>query len=111
MLAAARIGLTGSPGLRVSTAASGREGLALAVASKPDAILLDVVMPELDGPGTLRALGAQQATRDIPVVFLTASGDSDRARLVGLGAAGIIGKPFEPSQLGNLVSEALGWSR
>lgn len=111
MLRAAQVGLDRLSGWRVSTAASGREGIALATAARPDAILLDVVMPELDGPGTLHALGELAATRDIPVVFLTAaSGESDRARLIELGAAGVIAKPFEPPRLGNQLSEVLGWS-
>jgi CheY-like chemotaxis protein len=111
MVEAARIGLDRLSGWRVTTATSGHEGVALAAATGPDAILLDVEMPGLDGPGTLRALGEQEATRRIPVVFLTAAADSDRERLTALGAAGLIAKPFEPARLAGQVSEVLGWSR
>jgi CheY-like chemotaxis protein len=111
MLEAARIGLDRPSGWRVMTAASGREGIALAAAARPDAILLDFEMPGLDGPGTLEALGEQEATRDIPVVFLTAAADSDRVRLTALGAAGLIAKPFEPARLAERLSEVLGWDR
>src|SRR5689334_22271478 len=56
----------------VLTAARGTDGVARARTDRPDAILLDVMMPELDGPATLARLRADPATRDIPVVFLTA---------------------------------------
>jgi CheY-like chemotaxis protein len=111
MLQAARIGLDRLTGWRVSTAASGHEGVTLAASGQPDAILLDVVMPELDGPATLRALDDRDETRTIPVVFLTASDDADHARLIELGAVGLIAKPFDPGRLGDQLSEVLGWSR
>ncbi len=110
MLRAAQVGLDRLSGWRVSTAASGREGIALATAARPDAILLDVVMPELDGPGTLHALGELAATRDIPVVFLTGkSEDDDRRRFEALGATAVIAKPFNPQTLPEQVASALGW--
>jgi CheY-like chemotaxis protein len=111
MLAAARVGLARISGWQVTTATSGQEGIALAAAARPDAILLDVEMPGLDGPGTLQALGEQEATRDVPVVFLTAAADSDRVRLTALGAAGLIAKPFEPMRLAERLSEVLGWDK
>jgi CheY-like chemotaxis protein len=107
MLQAARIGLDRYCGWQVTTAASGDEGIALAASARPDAILLDVEMPGRDGPSTLRALGEQDATRDIPVVFLTAGG---RPELTLAGAAGVIAKPFEPARLGERLSEVLAWS-
>jgi len=85
---------------RVVKAASGAEGVALAAKERPDVILLDVMMPDLDGPATLGRLRADPATRAIPVIFVTAkSAPEDAARLTALGAAGVIAKPFDPMGL------------
>ena len=95
----------------VMTAASGRDGVQRARREQPDAILLDVMMPELDGPGTLAELRADPATRDIPVVFLTAkTQQADRARLAELGAAGILVKPFDPLKLPGEIAATLRWT-
>src|SRR5579864_1692403 len=94
----------------VLTAASGREGVASARSGQPDAILLDVTMPELDGPGTLAELRANPETRDIPVVFLTAKTQAvDRARLAQLAPAGILTKPFDPLKLAGELASTLNW--
>lgn len=109
ILSAAVLGLRRVPNWDVATAPSGRAGVELAASYRPDAVLLDVVMPELDGPGTLRALRDQASTHDTPVVFLTADhGHPDH--LVALGAAGVIAKPFQPAGLAEQLSEVLGWS-
>ena len=95
----------------VLTASSGRDGVARARTAQPDAILLDVMMPDLDGPGTLAQLRADPATRDIPVVFLTAkTQQAERARLAELGAAGILVKPFDPLKLPGEIAATLRWS-
>jgi CheY-like chemotaxis protein len=95
----------------VLTAASGRDGIARARAEHPDAILLDVMMPDMDGPSTLAQLQADPSTCDIPVVFLTAKAQSaDRTRLGQLGAAGILTKPFDPLRLAFDVAAALNWN-
>jgi CheY-like chemotaxis protein len=95
----------------VLTAASGREGILRARDLRPDAILLDVMMPDLDGPATLAELQADPATRDIPVLFLTAKTQSaERTRLAQLGAAGILTKPFDPLTLPHEVASALRWN-
>ena len=95
----------------VLTAASGRDGVNSARIHQPDAILLDVMMPGLDGPATLAELQADPATRDIPVLFLTAKTQTaERARLAKLGVAGILTKPFDPLQLASQVAAALRWS-
>jgi CheY-like chemotaxis protein len=95
----------------VLTAASGRDGIARARAGRPDAILLDVMMPDMDGPSTLAQLQADPTTRDIPVVFLTAKAQSaDRTRLAQLGVAGILTKPFDPLRLASDVAAALNWN-
>jgi DNA-binding response OmpR family regulator len=109
MRSAAALGLSRVAGWDVATAASGRAGVELAAGYRPDAILLDVVMPELDGPATLRALREQATTHDTPVVFLTA-GAGEPGALVALGAAGVIAKPFEPGELAAQLSEVLGWT-
>jgi CheY-like chemotaxis protein len=91
-------------------AGSGAEGLRLAAEQMPDAILLDVMMPEMDGPSTLRALRAQPATAGIPVVLLTAKVQAtDRSRFQDLGVSGVLTKPFDPMQLSRQVEELLGW--
>ena len=77
-----------------------------AVTDRPDAILLDVEMPDLDGAATLRALRNRAETYDVPVVFLTA-GEAPAA--AGEGPAGVIAKPFAPAELADRVDEVLGW--
>lgn len=96
-------------GWEVMTASSGSEGLAKAAATRPDAILLDVMMPDMDGPTTLARLQAEQATRDIPVVLLTAMAQAaDRQRFKALGVAGIIVKPYV--DLAAQLTRILGWT-
>ena len=81
-----QLGLSGR-GWRVTPAGSGAEGLELAEREPPDVILLDVVMPDLDGPATLSALRAAERTRDVPVVFLTGHGDISMAVGAAVGWA------------------------
>lgn len=105
-----QLGLSGT-GWRVTLASSGAEALELAGREPPDAIILDVEMPDLDGPGTLSALRAAECTRDVPVVFLTGTAEEDDVRrLRDLGATGVIGKPFAPAALPDLLASALGWA-
>ena len=90
------------------TAASGADGVAKAARDRPDAILLDVMMPFMDGPSTLRALRADPKTADIPVLFLTASAMiAEVERLESLDVVGILPKPFDPATLGARVRTAL----
>jgi CheY-like chemotaxis protein len=97
-------------GHQVTTAACGRDALVQARQERPDAILLDVMMPGLDGPATFERLQAEPSTRDIPVILLTARlQSSDRARLVGLGVRAVLSKPFDPMTLPGEVAEILGW--
>lgn len=106
----ARISLERVGGLYVITASSGEEGLRMAEAEQPDAVLLDAMMPGLDGPGTLQRLKAKEATAEIPVVFLTGSIQAiERERFRELGAVGILAKPFDPMNLATQVRECLGW--
>lgn len=106
----ARLSLEMTEGWRVSTATCGTVGAELARREKPDAILLDVMMPDKDGPSTLRELQRSEETRLIPVIFLTAKVQgADRRKFLELGVQGIIAKPFDPLTLGKQIREALAW--
>jgi CheY-like chemotaxis protein len=108
----ARIALEGQAGWQIRCAASGAEAVALAVAERPDAILLDVEMPEMDGPETVAALRAEPITAQTPIVFLTAHDDPDElARLRALDVAGVLSKPFDVGSLGDELAALLRWGR
>jgi len=97
-------------GWTILAARSGREGLKIAAEQKPDAILLDVMMPDMDGPSTFRNLQENEETKSIPVIFLTAKAQTREQRgFRELGAQGVISKPFDPLTLSDQVSEILGW--
>lgn len=90
--------LTG--GFKVSTATSGRQGIELAKKVKPDLILLDIFMPEMDGFETLERLKKDKDTTGIPVVMLTAKGDEvSMTRVMQLCGKLYITKPIESSEL------------
>lgn len=98
-------------GWQVLTASSGREGIATAETQQPDAILLDVMMPDMDGPTTFQHLQDNPDTCQIPVILLTAKVQaSDRRRYEELGVQGAIAKPFNPLQLAKEIAATLGWS-
>lgn len=110
MRAIVKVTLEKTAGWEVLTASSGGEALVQAE-SLPDVILLDVVMPEMDGPATMRKLRENQRTRNIPVILLTATEQSDDLRtLAELGAAALIAKPFDPVSLAPHIRAALGWT-
>lgn len=99
-------------GWEVEVASNGLQALELSSANAPDAILLDVMMPLMDGPTTLAGLRADPRTRDVPVVFLTAKVQpAERRRLEQLGAHGVLAKPFDPLRLHEQVADLLGWDR
>jgi CheY-like chemotaxis protein len=107
----ARLGLERVGGWSVATAAGSDEALDAVDDRWPDAVLLDVMMPGLDGPHTLARLRDLDGGEDLPVVFLTAKMQPDEvARLRGLGVAGVLGKPFDPMTLPGQVADVLGWS-
>jgi CheY-like chemotaxis protein len=109
--AVAQMSLEVVAGWTVVTAGSGSEALSVAAAEQPDAILLDVMMPDLDGPATLERLQADPATRLIPVVFLTAKVQAaDQRRFATMSVAGVLAKPFDPMELPGQVAGVLGWS-
>jgi CheY-like chemotaxis protein len=97
-------------GWEVLTASSGSEGLVKAEAEQPDAIFLDVMMPDMDGPTTFKKLQANPSTRHIPVFLLTAKVQaSEQRQFAQLGVTRVIAKPFAPMSLAKQVAEALGW--
>ncbi len=102
--------LEATEGWQVLGASSGPAGLHAAGAERPDVILLDVMMPGMDGIETLRRLRSDEATADIPVLFFTAKAEEEFARLLRLGAKGVIAKPFDPEILGRQIRSYLGWS-
>ncbi len=86
--------------MEVIEAANGMDGVEKARDAQPDAILLDVMMPSMDGPATLAALREEESTRHIPVVFVTARAmSSELSRLRSLGAQGVLTKPFNAMTL------------
>ena len=92
----------------VILATSGAEALALAEREQPDLILLDVMMPGMDGPTTLSALQAHAALASIPVIFMTAKvQEHEIQRYLALGAAGVICKPFDPLELPGQIRRIL----
>ena len=96
----AEISLTAVGGFDVTLVHSGMEAVSAAKRSRPDLILLDVMMPEMDGPTTLQLLRADPQTAAIPVVFMTAKVQRREVeRYRNLGALGTIAKPFDPMTL------------
>lgn len=94
----------------VLTAASGKEGLAIAAEQRPDAILLDVIMPGIDGLVTLKQLKENPATQSIPVLLLTATIKiATREQYVQLGAKAVMIKPFDPGLLADQIQTVLNW--
>ena len=95
-------------GVEVLEAADGATGLALAKREKPDAILLDVMMPGLDGWNVAERLLSAEETRAIPIIFLTARADlRDRVRGMDAGGLDYVTKPFNPVELASLVREVV----
>lgn len=106
----AQICLETVAGWQVLTASSGQEGLILAQAEQPDAILLDVMMPDMDGPTTFQHLQANASTLHIPVILLTAKvQEADYQRYAELGMKATIAKPFDPLQLATQIASVLHW--
>lgn len=92
------------PGLELRSCASGAEALKVAHSWVPDLVLLDVMMPHMDGPTTLQALRGISGFENVPVVFLTARTQAtEQEHLRSLGAKGVIAKPFNPLTLASEV--------
>ncbi len=97
-------------GWTVLTATSGLEGLRCAETEQPDAILLDVMMPDLDGLTVLRRLKENPKTQNIPVILITAKMQSAyQSEYAQLGLAGLLAKPFDPLELAKRVAKILDW--
>ena len=97
------------PELSIKSCGSGHDGLDTATAWSPDLILLDVMMPVMDGPTTLANLRRQPKTAAIPVVFMTARAQArELDHFVSLGAQGVIAKPFDPMTLAASVRNYAG---
>lgn len=105
----ASLSLSMLAGVEVLEASGGRAGLEMAQQEKPDAILLDMIMPGFDGSDTIKALKADPNTAAIPVIFVTTrSMSSDLEKMRILGAAGVVNKPFDPMTLAERVRAILG---
>ncbi len=95
---------------QVLTAASGKEGLVIAQAQRPDAILLDVMMPDLDGIATFAQMQLDLVLQNTPTIFLTAKASPAECNdLLALGIAGVITKPFKAQILVNQIKICLNW--
>lgn len=91
-------------GLAVKSCSSGAEAVRLTMQWQPDLILLDVMMPEMDGPTTLQHIHALPDCQHMPIAFITARAQKEEAqRLISLGAVGVVSKPFDPMQLAETV--------
>ncbi|MBD1821206.1 response regulator [Cyanobacteria bacterium FACHB-DQ100] len=108
--AIATLGLQMGAGWEVLTASSGAQGIAIAAQHHPDAILLDLMMPNMDGRATLQHLKQQPETQSIPVILMTAKVQaSEQHNLYDLDVAAIFTKPFRPLTLAQQIIDALTW--
>jgi len=99
-------------GFQVAEAFNGKQAIQKLRDVTPDLILLDVMMPAMDGPTTFLQLQKNPSTAKIPVILLTAKVQgSDQRRFAELGVAGILFKPFDPLTLSTQVSQTLGWNQ
>jgi two-component system, OmpR family, response regulator len=100
----AKIALEAVGGFELVACASGAEAIAAAPDARADLLLLDVMMPGMDGPATLAALRCLPATAQTPVIFMTAKVQpAEVARYIALGALGVIPKPFSPMQVSDAI--------
>ncbi|NJO80891.1 MAG: response regulator [Cyanobacteria bacterium RM1_2_2] len=95
-------------GWEVLTAGSSAEGIEKAAAEQPDVVLLDVMMPDMDGLATFQQMQANPSTRNIPVILLTAKAQpADRRHYLQLEVAAVITKPYDPLTLADQIAEIL----
>ena len=107
----AALSLESIAGWSVKTASSGADGIKAALSDRPDAILMDVMMPAMDGPTTFKEMQKSPELAQIPVILLTAKVQGvDQRRFAGLGVAAVLFKPFDPLTLAEQMSVALGWN-
>lgn len=106
----AKVALEVVGGWQVETAPSGDEAGRLATADQPDVVLLDVMMPAMDGPSTAALLRADPVTQDVPVIFLTAKTPLTDEQLSSVdNLVGVITKPFDPMSLAAEINRLAGW--
>ncbi len=102
--AVAQLALEAVGGFTVEVCASGQEALDKCAGFKPDLVLLDVMMPGMDGPSTFAALRAKPEGQTLPIIFMTAKVQpAEVQRYQELGALGVISKPFDPMTLAETV--------
>lgn len=105
-----KFGIKLAAGWEVFSASAGKIGIDTAQRELPDAILLDVMMPEMDGIATFKALQANPITAGIPVIFLTAKAQTaERRQFNDLGISGVITKPFNSLDLPEQITKILHW--
>jgi CheY-like chemotaxis protein len=106
----AALSLESVAGWTIASASNGPEGIACAREFRPDAILMDVMMPGMDGPTTFRTMQQITELAHIPVLLLTAKVHGvDQRRFAGLGVATVLFKPFDPLRLAQQIADTLGW--
>lgn len=105
-----QVGIGIEAGWQVAIASSGWEGINLAQNQQPDVILLDVMMPDMDGIDTLSQLKNNDKTSTIPVIFLTAKAQAEeKNQFQNLGVVDVITKPFNSMTLASQIAKILGW--
>jgi CheY-like chemotaxis protein len=105
-----KFGINMAAGWELLSASGGATGIDTAERELPDAILLDVMMPEMDGIATFKALQANPITAGIPVIFLTAKAQTaERRQFNDLGISGVITKPFNSLDLPEQIAKILHW--
>jgi CheY-like chemotaxis protein len=105
-----QFGIRMAAGWDVLTASSGPKGIQTAQTEKPDVILLDVMMPDMDGITTFKVLQSNSATEKIPVIFLTAKAQTlEKRQFQDLGVSGVITKPFNSLDLPDQIAKILHW--
>lgn len=106
----AQMSLEMTAGWKIESANNGAAGIEKALEVSPDAILLDVMMPDMDGPSTFLKMREIPALSNTPVILLTAKVQAaDKERFKEIGVSGVIAKPFDPMSLANQVNEILQW--
>ncbi len=106
----AQMSLEMTVGWNIESANCGAAGIEKALAVGPDAILLDVMMPDMDGPTTFLKMREHEALARTPVILLTAKVQAaDKERFQEIGVTGVIAKPFDPMSLADQVIELLNW--
>lgn len=105
-----KFGIRLAVGWEVIVASSGPVGIETAIKELPDVILLDVMMPDMDGIDTFKVLQSIPATESIPVIFLTAKAQtSEKRQFHDLGVSGVITKPFNSLDLPEQITKILHW--